>query len=206
MNYPPSNIPASVQTHMPPPDQRTFSPETRARRAAVVVWGFVRRVIFRWTPPPFNFVRLVLLWLFGARVHHSSYVHPTIEIDRPWNLEIGRHVVVAHRVVFNCMGRIYVGDGTRISQFAHLCAVTHDYHARDMHVHTPAVHIGADVWLASDVFIGPGVSIGDRTVVGARSNVFSDLPPDVVAYGSRARPVRPRPPMTSSDNDPTTDH
>ncbi len=45
---------------------------------------------------------------------------------------------------------------------------------------------------AADVFVGPGVTIGAGTLVGARSNVFTDLPANVVAVGSPARAVRPR--------------
>jgi putative colanic acid biosynthesis acetyltransferase WcaF len=48
------------------------------------------------------------------------------------------------------------------------------------------------VWLAADVFVGPGVTVGTGAVVGARSNVFTDLPPWKVCVGSPAKPVKDR--------------
>jgi putative colanic acid biosynthesis acetyltransferase WcaF len=54
------------------------------------------------------------------------------------------------------------------------------------------ITIGTDCWIATDVFVGPGVGVGDRTVVGARSNVLKDLPPDSVAVGSPAKVIKPR--------------
>jgi putative colanic acid biosynthesis acetyltransferase WcaF len=56
----------------------------------------------------------------------------------------------------------------------------------------PPIKIGDDVWIAADAFVGPGVTIGDRTILGARASAFHDLPPDVVAVGSPAKPVKKR--------------
>jgi len=52
--------------------------------------------------------------------------------------------------------------------------------------------IGENAWITADVFVGPGVTVGDGAVVTARSSVFSDIEPWVVARGNPAAPVRPR--------------
>jgi putative colanic acid biosynthesis acetyltransferase WcaF len=54
--------------------------------------------------------------------------------------------------------------------------------------------------VAADAFVGPGVTIGAGAVVGARSNVFGDLPAWTVCVGSPARPVKRR---TLTDAAPT---
>jgi putative colanic acid biosynthesis acetyltransferase WcaF len=54
------------------------------------------------------------------------------------------------------------------------------------------ITIGDRVWITADVFVGPGVTIGDGAVVTARSSVFGDLPPWMVARGNPAVPVKPR--------------
>ena len=81
-------------------------------------------------------------------------------------------------------------DGSRISQYAHLCAGTHDYRRRDMKIVSRAITIGKGVWIAADAFVGPDVTIGDRSLLAARSSAFSDLPAGHVCMGEPARPSR----------------
>jgi acetyltransferase-like isoleucine patch superfamily enzyme len=52
------------------------------------------------------------------------------------------------------------------------------------------VLIGRASWIGFDVTVMPGVTIGEGSVVGARSTVFSDIPPFVVAGGNPAKVIR----------------
>ena len=85
-----------------------------------------------------------------------------------------------------------VGRFVTISQYAHLCAGTHDTHTRRMELLRPPIVIGDVVWVAADAFVGPGVTIGDRTILGARASAFHDLPAGVVAVGNPARGIKKR--------------
>lgn len=196
----PNEMPADLTTRIPPPRQRSFIPEPWATRALVVLWRFVCRTVFRWSPPRCNRCRVALLNLFGANVDRTAFVHPRIRIDRPWHLQIGDHTTLHHGVVIESMGPVILGSRTHVSQFAYLCSGSHNYTRRDMQVTTAPIRIGDDVWIASDVFVGPGVTIGNRTIVGARSNVFRDLPAHIIAVGNPANPLRERPADKPADN------
>nr|WP_287220247.1 DapH/DapD/GlmU-related protein [Mesorhizobium sp.] len=52
------------------------------------------------------------------------------------------------------------------------------------------VRIGDDVWLSAGVIVLKGTSIGARSVIAAGSVVTKDIPPDTLAAGVPARPVR----------------
>jgi acetyltransferase-like isoleucine patch superfamily enzyme len=52
------------------------------------------------------------------------------------------------------------------------------------------ISIGSNVWVGFDVCILPGVTIGDGSVVGARSVVIGDIPPNCIAAGNPARVIR----------------
>jgi len=143
--------------------------------------------------------RVRLLRLFGADIDWSAQIDSSAVIEYPWQLSVGPGVVVSHRVILNCMGRVQLGAGTRISQYTHIVAGTHDYTRPDMIILRQPVTIGEHCWIAADAFIGPGVTIGDRAIVAARSSVFHDLPPGMICAGEPATIRRIRP----ADRSPT---
>ena len=52
------------------------------------------------------------------------------------------------------------------------------------------VKIGDNVWLGENVVVLSGVTIGAGCVVGANATVSRDIPPECIAVGSPARPVK----------------
>ena len=93
-----------------------------------------------------------------------------------------------------------------MSQYAHLCAGTHDYTSTDYPLLKLPITVGSDCWIAADVFVGPNVVVGDRTVIGARSTVTSDIPADVVAVGAPAKAIKPRVLHASSSESPGSNY
>lgn len=182
-------------THSQPPSDastRHQSPWTLRERIGRVLWSMVECTLFRCSPRNAYGWRRFLLKAFGARLASHVLIRPTVRIEVPWHLTIGEHSAVGDFAILYCLGPITLGKYVTISQYAHLCAGTHETRTRAMTLLRPPITIGDDVWIAADAFVGPGVTIGDRTILGARSSAFSDLPPDVVAVGNPAKPVKPR--------------
>jgi maltose O-acetyltransferase len=87
-------------------------------------------------------------------------------------------------------GEISVGEDSMIGFGSRIIdADLHDIDSENRERIEP-IHIGDRVWIASDVQVLRGVRIGDDVVVGAGSVVTGDLPPQVLAVGAPARPVR----------------
>lgn len=105
---------------------------------------------------------------------------------------MGPYATIADDVDVYCVDRVTIGESSVISQYTYLCGATHDHTLRSRPLTPMPISIGAGVWVAADVFVGPGVTIGDGTVVGARSSVFTDLPPMKICTGTPAKPVRDR--------------
>jgi len=101
-------------------------------------------------------------------------------------------VTIGDCVILYSLGTIRIGARSFVSQYAHLCAGTHDATRSDYPLICEPITIGEDCWIAADAFVGPGVTIGDRTVLGARASAFGDLPSDVICVGTPARAVKPR--------------
>ena len=168
------------------------SPHGLWNRAGRALWSVCYLLLFRPSPKVFHGWRRLLLRLFGARIGKDVRVYPSCSIWAPWNLEMGDYSCLSHHVDCYCADRVKIGAHATISQYSNLCTATHDYCDPHMRLVTRPIEIGDQAWICVDVYVSPGVTIGQGAVVGARANVFGDLPPWQVCYGSPARPVHPR--------------
>jgi len=163
-----------------------WTPTEMVRR---VLWELLRRPLFAWTPRPFWAWRRAVLRLFGARVGREVHFHPTVRIAIPWNLRVDDYAAVGDFVILYSLGVITIGKAATISQYAHLCAGSHDYRQRSLPLLKPPIRIGAGAWVCADAFVGPGVAVGDMAVVGARAVAVRDVPEGAIVAGNPARVV-----------------
>lgn len=192
-------------TTTPPPDNveaRHISPYTTGEKAKRALWGLVQATLFRCSPRTAFRFRVRLLRLFGSRTDLSCHIRNNVTIECPWNLSVGPNTGIGDHAILYCLGSVTIGARCTISQYAHLCAGSHDYMDPHTQLLRPPITLGDDVWIATDAFVGPGVTIGDRTILGARASVFKDLPPDVIAVGNPAKPIKER--KTDSTPNPDT--
>lgn len=169
-----------------------------ANRLRRLLWGFVWLLFFRPSPRVLHFWRCALLRLFGAKIGRNVHPYPTARIWAPWNLEMGDHSCLADGVDCYCVDKITIGAHSTVSQYSYLCSASHDHTDAGMPLVTAPIVIGERAWITADVFIGPGVTIGDGAVISARSSVFTDIAPWVVAKGNPAVAVKPR--VVSTDS------
>lgn len=156
------------------------------------VWQAVWLLLFRPTPKNIHWWRRGLLRVFGARIGRGVYIHPSVKVWAPWNLDVGDFACIGHSVDCYNVAPVKLGKYCTVSQYSYLCAATHDYTKVNMPLVAKAISLGARVWVATDVFIGPGVSIEQGAVIGARSSVYRDVPAWTVAAGNPARSIKAR--------------
>lgn len=87
----------------------------------------------------------------------------------------------------------FIGSTARIGNHVKVnygAVVTHDCTVGDFSFISTNVSVGARVSIGKCCYIGqgatinPGLTIGDNTTIGANSTVTSDIPANVIAYGS----------------------
>ncbi|MEC4893883.1 MAG: hormogonium polysaccharide biosynthesis acetyltransferase HpsU [Oscillatoria sp. PMC 1051.18] len=150
----------------------------------VLLWWLVQAITFPLTIHNFNRLRCGLLRLFGAKIGKGVVIRPTARFTYPWKVEIGDYSWIGDDVVFYSLDKIKVGSHSVISQKSYLCTGSHDFQDPTFKLITQPIIIGNGVWVATDCFVAPGVTIGSNAVIGARSSVFKDIPPQQVAWGS----------------------
>ncbi len=149
-------------------------------------------VFARWTPRPLNPIRIVLLRLFGARIHADATVYGSARIWFPGHLVMEAGSTLGPGVECYCMATITIGEGAIVSQRAHLCAGSHDHRDPAFQLIARPISIGAKAWIATEAFVGPGVTVGEGAVLGARGCAFTDLEPWTVYSGNPCVALSPR--------------
>lgn len=165
---------------------------TARNRVGRLLWAIVWLTLYRPSPRLLHAWRRFLLRLFGAKIGDNVHPYPSSKVWAPWNLYMGDNSCLADGVDCYCVAQVNIGAGTTISQYSYLCTASHDYSDPAMPLVVAPISIGELVWITADVFVGPGVTIGDGAVVTARSSVFADIEPWVIARGNPAVSVRPR--------------
>lgn len=99
-------------------------------------------------------------------------------------------------------GKITLGRSVTVSQYAHLCAGTHDYRDPAMPLLKPPVTVKDEVWICAEAFVGPNVTVGERAIVAACAVVVKDVDPDMIVAGNPAKAVKKRREHRESGNAP----
>lgn len=169
-----------------------LSPWTTKEKIGRALWMLAGKPMFRISFHNWYGVRRALLRLFGAAVGKGVRLRPSVNIEIPWNLTLGDRCVIGDHAILYSLGAITIGPRAVVSQYAHLCAGTHDFTKPSFPLLRPPIEIGHDAWIAADAYVGPGVTVGPLAILGARASAFKDLDPNTIYVGNPAQPVRKR--------------
>ncbi|MFI0999417.1 sugar O-acetyltransferase [Streptomyces galbus] len=136
--------------------------------------------------------RPLLARLLGA-LGEEAHVRPPLYVDYGSNIRIGARTFVNYNLTALDVADICIGADCQIGPNVQLLTPTHPLEPgprRDKLEAARPITIGDNVWLGGGAIVLPGVTIGHDSVIGAGSVVTKDVPPNVVAVGNPARPVR----------------
>ncbi|MDM1547828.1 acetyltransferase [Empedobacter falsenii] len=152
-----------------------FPIDIRGKKFIKVSKGFTTGVGCRIEAYPENNQQTLF---FGENFQMNDYVH----ITAMKKVVIGNNVLFASKIyVSDCSHGSYAGDENDSNPES----IPHD-----RKLHSKPVVIEDNVWLGEFVSVLPGVTIGKGTIVGANSVVSKSLPPNVIAVGTPAKPIK----------------
>jgi putative colanic acid biosynthesis acetyltransferase WcaF len=169
------------------------SPWTTKEKIGRALWMLLRVPLFRLSWHNWYAWRRAVLRAFGAKIGHRCNVRPTVRIEIPWLLEMDDCATLGDYAIVYNLGRVRIGKRTTVSQYAHLCAGSHDITKVERPLLRPEIRVGDDCWIAADAFVGPGVTVADGTILGARASLFGDTEPWSIYAGNPAKRLRERP-------------
>jgi acetyltransferase-like isoleucine patch superfamily enzyme len=115
---------------------------------------------------------------FGNNVQINDYVH----ICSMQNVTIGNNVLIA--------GKVYISDNSHGSYKGDEFDTSPEIEPIKRAYYKNPVVIEDNVWIGEGVVILPGVTLGKGCIVGANSVVSKSIPPNVIAVGTPAKPIK----------------
>ena len=138
-----------------------------------------------------NGIKRGLINLFGGECDKGSVIYSSCKIFDPRNLSMRSGSTVGPYSIIHNVDSITIGNGSIISQYAHLSTASHDFRKENFPLIHASIDIGSNCWIATEVFINKGVYLCDEVIVGARSSVFKSIYKPGVYIGSPAKLINP---------------
>jgi acetyltransferase-like isoleucine patch superfamily enzyme len=159
------------------------------RLAEEYIWWILRSL------PGFEgvFLRYLFLKCTTRELRGFCWISQGCTIVNSHGLRAGRNFSTNRNVLIDAVGGVEVGDNTGIGPNCVLISQEHSMLTRDDYFgergyRKRKITLGSNVWIGSNCFIKAGITIGDHAVVGACSNVITDVPANGRVIGSPARP------------------
>lgn len=138
------------------------------------------------------FLRYLFLKCTTKRLDGFCWISQGCSVANSFNLSIGKNFNTNRNVLLDALGEIEIGDNTGIGPNSVIISHEHSMltadHFSDGAYRKRKVTIGSGVWIGANCFIKAGVTIGNSAVIGACSNVISDVPEKASVIGSPAKP------------------
>ena len=165
----------------------------RGRSKVIVqLWWIVEKTLFAWSPQFFYGWRRFLLRSFGAKIGKNVLIRPSAKFTYPWKISIGDYTWIGEDCILYSLGNITIGKHVAVAHGVYFNTGLHDYTKESFNIDYQEVIIEDEAWITNDVYIAPGVRIGKGCVIGARSNVFKNMPEGFICYGNPANAIKKR--------------
>ncbi len=139
-----------------------------------------------------------------------SYIDTNVQFEVYDSLKIGKYVHITPNVHIQSGDKIYIGDYACIANGTVIYSSSNTYKAPDGReknhyislsssapeelqiIKKGPIKIGDYAFVGLNCVILPGVKIGRGAIIGAGSVVTKDIPPNYIAIGAPARPIKKR--------------
>ncbi|EHK82629.1 MULTISPECIES: acetyltransferase [Rhodococcus] len=152
-----------------------------------ILWMAISGAIFmRWWCPAA--LRVRILRVFGAQVGRNVLIRHRVRIHWPWKLSIGDNSWVGEGAWLLNLEPVEIGSNVCISQNAILCSGSHDRRSPTFEFDNGPIRVGDNTWVAIGATILRGVNIGERVTIGACALVANDIPAGATVVAPVASP------------------
>lgn len=121
----------------------------------------------------------------------KNFCAEAIRFNLGQNISAGNDVFINAGTYIDAKGGVTLGDSVGIGEWVRIFTHTHSESNHAERTYAPVV-IGDYAKVYSGAMILPGVTIGEQAIVAGGAVVTKDVPPNTVAAGIPAQPIRQR--------------
>ena len=154
-------------------------------------WYFINASVIN-TPCPFNFLKIILLKMFGGQVGKNVTIKPRVNIKYPWNISIGDNAWIGEKVWLDSLGKINIGANSCLSQGAMLISGNHNYKKSTFDLIVGDINLKEGVWIGAGAIVCGGVTCKSHSVLTAGSVASNDLEAYSIYQGNPAVKIKDR--------------
>ncbi|WP_354576110.1 putative colanic acid biosynthesis acetyltransferase [Frigoribacterium sp. UYMn621] len=138
-------------------------------------------------------VRNRILRVFGANIGRSVLIRHRVRIHWPWKLTVGDGSWIGEETWILNLEPVTIGADVCISQGVFLCTGSHLRRSATFEFDNAPIVIEDGAWVAARATVLRGCTIGADSVVGATALVVADVAAGsiVVAPASTEAPIKP---------------
>ena len=140
----------------------------------------------------FNYFKVILLRIFGAKIGRDVVVKPGVNIKYPWKLEIGNYVWIGEDVWIDNLDKVVIGNNVCISQGVMLLCGNHNYKKSTFDLIIGKIMLRDGVWIGAKSIVTQNVVCENHSVLTVNSVASSNLDSYSVYTGNPAKKVRNR--------------
>jgi len=166
-----------------------YKPEGGVKRS---LWYFMNVFILKNTLLPFNFIKVMVLRLFGSKIGKGVFIKPGVNIKYPWLLEIGNNVWIGEKVWIDNLAKVTIGNNVCISQGAMLLCGNHNYKKSTFDLMIGEIHLEEGVWIGAQSVVCPGVTCKSHAILTVGSVATKDLEAYSIYQGNPAIKIKDR--------------
>lgn len=132
-------------------------------------------------------LRIAVLRAFGAQIGRNVLLRHRVRIHWPWKLTIGDDCWIGEGTWILNLEPVRIGSNVCVSQDVLLCTGSHDRRSPTFEFDNGPITVEDGAWIAARATVLRGVTVGEHAVVGATALVVDDVPPEALAVAPRAQ-------------------
>ena len=156
------------------------------------LWYYTNIFFFKNPLNTFNFTKIFLLKLFGAKIGKGVVIKPSVNIKYPWRLQIGNYVWVGENAWIDNLADVEIGDNCCISQGAMILCGNHNFKKTTFDLITNKIILEEGVWIGAKSIIAPGITCKSHSILAVNSVATKNLIEYSIYQGNPAKKIKER--------------